>query len=169
VISNGETPSKGSRLGPRKVGHGKCSLETQGIQNGTRIMVGWLTQGVRRMLRLGQGSARAYSPSAQACSPSAQVKAAAAHIQSLKRNQRKKKVILSLWVFTKISVWDGAHVSGLGTCTVGKNRPGNRGLSITRPSEVSFRESRYERDCIGHKASQVHNAFVTSTVPGLSG
>jgi hypothetical protein len=32
------------------------------------------------------------SGSAQECSPSAQVKAAAAHVQTLKKNQRKKKV-----------------------------------------------------------------------------
>jgi hypothetical protein len=31
------------------------------------------------------------------CSPSAQVKAAAAHVRSLKQNQQKKKLILSLW------------------------------------------------------------------------
>jgi len=33
------------------------------------------------------------SVSAQVCSPSAQVKAAAAHVQRLKRNQRKKEVV----------------------------------------------------------------------------
>jgi hypothetical protein len=38
------------------------------------------------------------SPSAQACSPLAQVKAAVAHVRRLKRNQRKGKLILSLWV-----------------------------------------------------------------------
>jgi hypothetical protein len=46
--------------------------------------------------------AQVYSGSAQVCSPSAQVKAAAAHVWRLKRNQRKKKLILSLWVF----LWD---------------------------------------------------------------
>ena len=44
-----------------------------------------MTQGVLRMLSL--------------CSGSAQVKAAAAHVRRLKRNQRKKKLILSLWEF----------------------------------------------------------------------
>lgn len=43
------------------------------------------------------------SDSAQAllklsCSPSARIKAAAAHVRRLKWNQRKKKLILSLWV-----------------------------------------------------------------------
>jgi hypothetical protein len=32
--------------------------------------------------------------------PSAQVKAAAAHARRLKRNQRKKKLVLSLWEFS---------------------------------------------------------------------
>ena len=35
---------------------------------------------------------------AQGCSPSAQVKAAAAHVQTLKRNQRKKKLSLTYLV-----------------------------------------------------------------------
>jgi hypothetical protein len=50
------------------------------------------------LLRLCSGSAPACSPSAQVCSPSAQVKAAVAHVRRLKRNQRKGKLILSLWV-----------------------------------------------------------------------
>jgi hypothetical protein len=37
---------------------------------------------------------------AQGCSPSAQVKAAAAHVQTLKRNQRKKKLSLTYLVET---------------------------------------------------------------------
>jgi hypothetical protein len=41
---------------------------------------------------------QADSGSAPACSPSAQVKAAVAHVRKLKRNQRKGKSILSLWV-----------------------------------------------------------------------
>jgi hypothetical protein len=45
------------------------------------------------------GSSRACSPSAQVCSPSAQIKAAVAHVCRLKWNQRKGKLILSLWVF----------------------------------------------------------------------
>jgi 3-deoxy-D-arabino-heptulosonate 7-phosphate (DAHP) synthase class II len=60
---------------------------------------------VLRMLRFCSGSAQACSPSAQVCSPlaqvcspSAQVKAAVAHVQRLKRNQRKGKLILSLRV-----------------------------------------------------------------------
>jgi hypothetical protein len=45
------------------------------------------------------------SGSAQACSPSAQVKAAVAHVRRLKQNQRKGKLILSLWVSgTELSV-----------------------------------------------------------------
>jgi hypothetical protein len=36
---------------------------------------------------------------AQEGSPSAQVKAAAAHVQTLKQNQRKKKLSLTLVVF----------------------------------------------------------------------
>jgi hypothetical protein len=64
-----------------------------GSQNGFHIMVRRLTQGVVRMLRLCSGSA-------PACSPSAQVKAAVAHVRRLKRNQRKGKLILSLWVFS---------------------------------------------------------------------
>jgi hypothetical protein len=36
--------------------------------------------------------AQALLRNAQECSPSAQVKAAAAHVQTLKRNQQKKKV-----------------------------------------------------------------------------
>jgi hypothetical protein len=48
-------------------------------------MVGRLTQGVLRMLRLCSGSA-------QFCSPSAQVKAAAAHVWRLKRNRHEKKI-----------------------------------------------------------------------------
>ncbi|KAE9370190.1 hypothetical protein N431DRAFT_31350 [Stipitochalara longipes BDJ] len=44
------------------------------------------------------GSAPACSPSAQVYSPSAQVKAAVAHACRLKRNQRKGKLMLSLWV-----------------------------------------------------------------------
>jgi len=47
----------------------------------------------------GSGSVQACSPPAQVCSPSAQVKAAVAHVRRLKRNQRKKKLTLSLWVF----------------------------------------------------------------------
>jgi hypothetical protein len=35
----------------------------------------------------------------QACSPSALVKAAVSHVRRLKRNQRKGKLILSLWAF----------------------------------------------------------------------
>jgi hypothetical protein len=34
------------------------------------------------------------------CSPSTQVKAAAAHVRKLKQNQQKKKLILSIWVFS---------------------------------------------------------------------
>ena len=49
-------------------------------------------------LRLCSGSAQA----APVCSPSAQVKAAVAHVRRLKRNQRKGKLIPSLWVFRLI-------------------------------------------------------------------
>jgi hypothetical protein len=45
-------------------------------------------------------SAQVGSPSAQVGSPSAQVKAAVAHVCRLIRNQRKGKLILSLWVFS---------------------------------------------------------------------
>jgi hypothetical protein len=48
--------------------------------------------GVLRLLRLCLGSA-------PACSPSAQFKAAVAHVHRLKLNQRKGKLILSIWVF----------------------------------------------------------------------
>ena len=54
-------------------------------------------QDAQALLRLCSGSAQACSPSAQVCSPSAQVKAAVAHVRRLKRNQRKGKLILSLW------------------------------------------------------------------------
>jgi len=41
------------------------------------------------------------------CSPSAQVKAAVAHVRRLKRNQRKGKLILSLWVsFGHFQPWN---------------------------------------------------------------
>jgi hypothetical protein len=43
-------------------------------------------------------SAPTCSPSAQVCPPSAQVKAAVAHVRRLKPDQRKGKLILSLWV-----------------------------------------------------------------------
>jgi hypothetical protein len=78
-------------------------------------------QDAQALLRLCSGSAQACSPSAQACSPStqvcsplaqvcspsAQVKAAVAHVQRLKRNQRKGKLILSLWVsiHLKLRIW----------------------------------------------------------------
>jgi len=42
---------------------------------------------------------RLCSGSAQACSGSAQVKAAVAHVRRPKRNQRKGKLILSLWEY----------------------------------------------------------------------
>ena len=45
------------------------------------------------------GSAQALLRLVQACSPSAQVKAAVAQVRRLKRNQRKGKLILSLWEF----------------------------------------------------------------------
>jgi hypothetical protein len=54
--------------------------------------------GLLRLAQACSGSAPACSPSAQVGSPSAQVKAAAAHVRRLKRNQRKKKLILSLGV-----------------------------------------------------------------------
>ena len=41
---------------------------------------------------------------AQECSPSAQVKAAAAHVQTLKQNQRKKKLSLTLVVVDEVKV-----------------------------------------------------------------
>jgi hypothetical protein len=75
-----------------------------GGQNRSHIMDAQLTQACSGcsgcswcsgMLRLAQ----ACSPSAQVGSPSAQVKAAVAHVCRLKRNQRKWKLILSLWVF----------------------------------------------------------------------
>ena len=50
-------------------------------------------QDAQAMLRLCSGSV-------QVGSPSAQVKVAVAHVRRLKRNQRKGKLILSLWVFT---------------------------------------------------------------------
>src|ERR1700693_4981954 len=50
------------------------------------------------MLMLSQCFLRLFSGLAPACSPSAQVKAAAAHAQRLiKRNERKRTLILSLW------------------------------------------------------------------------
>jgi hypothetical protein len=61
---------------------------------------GWLRacSGYSGLLRLCSGSTQACSPSAQVCSPSAQVKAAVAQVWRLKRNQRKRKLILSLGV-----------------------------------------------------------------------
>jgi hypothetical protein len=50
-------------------------------------------------LRPSSGRAQAMVRHAQECSPSAQVKAAAAHVQTLKQNQRKKKLSLTYVVF----------------------------------------------------------------------
>jgi len=50
------------------------------------------------MARDSSGSAQALLSHAQPCSPSAQLKAAATHVQRLKWNQRKKRLILSLGV-----------------------------------------------------------------------
>jgi hypothetical protein len=62
--------------------------------------------------------AQACSPSAQVCSPSAQVKAAAAHVRRLKRNQRKKKLILSPWV-SALNIGRGSATFPLtATCTI---------------------------------------------------
>jgi len=76
-----------------------------------------------RMLGLCSGSAQACSgsdrvrsPSARVCSPSAQVKAAVAHVRRLKRNQRKGKLMLSLWVSKEEEIDDrkdriyGSHI-----------------------------------------------------------
>ena len=66
----------------------ESATEHQGSQNepplGTKMAS-------RCMLRLTLPCAQV----AQECSPSAQVKAAAAHVQTLKRNQRKKKSSLT--------------------------------------------------------------------------
>jgi hypothetical protein len=51
--------------------------------------------------RLTQRMLRPRSGSAQVRSPLTQVKAAVAHVCRLKQNQRKKKLILSLWVYRK--------------------------------------------------------------------
>lgn len=57
-----------------------------GGQKGSRIIVGKAGSGhTQARLKLCSGFA-------QACSLSAQVKAAAAHVQTLKRNQRKKEL-----------------------------------------------------------------------------
>jgi hypothetical protein len=48
------------------------------------------------------GLFRLCSGSGQVCSPSAQVKAALAHVRRLKQNQRKGKLILSLWVLLNV-------------------------------------------------------------------
>jgi hypothetical protein len=107
-----------------------------GGQNGFRIMVGKLTQGVVKMaqalLRLCSGLVRlpqASSGSAQACSgstqvgsPSAQVKAAVAPVRRLKRNQRKGKLILSLWVSHVAFNW--IHISHLERWTLTSVSPG---------------------------------------------
>jgi hypothetical protein len=73
--------------------------------------VGWL-----RAWSGCSGSAQACSGSAPAYSPSAQVRAAVAHVRRLKQNQRKGKLILSLWVFQP-SLARGV-VSGLDTCYI---------------------------------------------------
>ena len=52
-------------------------------------------------LRPSSGQAQAKLRHAQECSPSAQVKAAAAHVYTLKRNQRKKRLSLTYVVFTE--------------------------------------------------------------------
>jgi hypothetical protein len=49
-------------------------------------------------LRTCSGRAQDVLRHAQECSPSAQVKAAAAHVQTLKQNQRKKKLSMTLMV-----------------------------------------------------------------------
>jgi hypothetical protein len=72
-----------------------------GSQNGFHIMVCRLTQGV---LRLCSGSPQALLRLAHPQLRSAQVKAAVAHVRRLKRNQRKGKLIPSLWVFRDKSV-----------------------------------------------------------------
>jgi hypothetical protein len=88
------------------------------IQNlRAKIIVLRLRSGsAQALLRLCSGSTPAYLPSAQACSgllrlaqacsgsapacsPTAQVKAAVAHVRRLKRNQRKGKLIQSVWGF----------------------------------------------------------------------
>jgi hypothetical protein len=53
---------------------------------------------VLRLLRPSSGRAQTELRHAQECLPSAQVKAAAAHVQTLKRNQRKKKLSLTYLV-----------------------------------------------------------------------
>lgn len=61
-----------------------CSSFTQAL---LRLYSGLLNLGLGMLI------------SAQVCSPSTQVKAAAAHVERLKRNERKKKIILSLVAF----------------------------------------------------------------------
>jgi hypothetical protein len=63
-------------------------------------MVGRLASPVLRIFRPCSG-----------CSGSAQVKAAAAHIQRPKRNQRKERLILSLWAFFTIPMLPAAEDS----------------------------------------------------------
>jgi hypothetical protein len=76
---------------------------TQGVLRHVQALLR-LAQAFSGLLRLAQACSgllrlfQACSPSAQVCSPSAQVKAAVAHVRRLKRNQRKGKLILSLWV-----------------------------------------------------------------------
>ena len=84
-----------------------CSGSAQACSGLLRLSSG-SAQACSGLLRLSSGSAQACSGllrlaqacsgSAPACSPSAQVKAAVAHVRRLKRNQRKGKLILSLWV-----------------------------------------------------------------------
>jgi hypothetical protein len=98
-----QEPEREQKLIPGAKFGKETVAEHAGGQNGSHIMVRRPDSGVLRMLSAQPRSgllrlAQACSGSTPACSPSAQVKAAVAHVRRLKRNQRKGKLILSLWV-----------------------------------------------------------------------
>jgi len=75
----------------------------------------------QRMLRLNLPCAQVAQAElrhAQECSPSAQVKAAAAHVQTLKQNQRKKKLSMTLRAHHRRSVRSG-HFPGISNSLIG--------------------------------------------------
>ncbi len=59
-----------------------------------------LTLPCAQVAQVAQAELRPSSVRAQECSPSAQVKAAAAHVQTLKQNQRKKKLSVTFVVIS---------------------------------------------------------------------
>jgi hypothetical protein len=103
---SGESRSQGSQNGNCTWRQNEESVtEHQGSPNKSLWELKWPLSAcsgwpcrVLRLLRPSSGRAQDLLRHAQECSPSAQVKAAAAQVQTLKQNQRKKKLSLTFVV-----------------------------------------------------------------------